>query len=297
MADTVIGLRVDVDTLRGTRDGVPELIRVLGRHGVQGSFFFSVGPDNMGRHLWRLLKPAFLVKMLRTRAASLYGWDILLRGTLWPGPVIGRRAGGAIRMCAAAGHEIGFHAWDHHRWQAQVATMSEAEIRTVFELGLAMLRSLGSPATASASPAWRSMDSVLEVAASMSDLRYGSDCRGEGLFLSQTADRVLERPQVPVNLPTYDEVVGRNGVVHDDWNDLLERKIQPGGYNVLTIHAEVEGGMASPQLDDFLNRCAFRGWRLCPLAELIPDDVSSLPTARIEPGEIPGREGWISLRV
>ena len=44
-----IGLKVDVDTLRGTREGVPRLAALFKKLGVDATFYFSVGPDHTGR--------------------------------------------------------------------------------------------------------------------------------------------------------------------------------------------------------------------------------------------------------
>ncbi|MEN6509620.1 MAG: 4-deoxy-4-formamido-L-arabinose-phosphoundecaprenol deformylase, partial [Smithella sp.] len=85
----MLGLKIDVDTYWGMRNGVPRLLRTLKDFHVQGTFFLSIGPDNSGRAVLQLIKnPRFLKKMMRTKAASLYGWKTAFYGTLLPAPMI-----------------------------------------------------------------------------------------------------------------------------------------------------------------------------------------------------------------
>src|SRR5262245_18404609 len=103
-----ICLKVDCDTLVGTRDGVPRLIEILGERGLRATFFFSFGPDRSGVAARRVFtRPGFLAKMWRSRAASLYGVPTILYGTLLPAPRIAERCAPAMRAAAVAGHETG----------------------------------------------------------------------------------------------------------------------------------------------------------------------------------------------
>ena len=291
-----IALRVDVDTYRGTRDGVPNLCRVLDKHGVRAAFFFSAGPDNMGRHIWRLLKPAFLWKMMRTRAASLYGMDILLMGTMWPGPKIGKNLASVIRACAEAGHEIGVHAWDHHGWQAHVDQMSPeaiyGHIRKAYD---ELERITGKAPTCSAVPGWKCVESTLVVKERF-HFKYNSDCRGSGIFIPVVEGKELTTPQMPLNMPTYDEMLGKNGVTNENYNERLLATVQDDSYNMLTIHAEAEGGACMKMFDEFLTMAKARGITFTAPGDLLPADTASLPRASIVKGEIPGREGWLALK-
>jgi undecaprenyl phosphate-alpha-L-ara4FN deformylase len=290
-----VGLRIDVDTYRGTKIGVPHLLAVLARHGIRASFFFSVGPDNMGRHLWRLLRPTFLWKMLRTRAASLYGWDILLRGTLWPGPVIGKHLAPILRATAKGGHEVGLHAWDHHAWQTHIASMDASAIRRSLTQGYEMLTEiLGSPPTCSAVPGWKCNDSVLREKGRF-PFRYNSDCRGRSIFRPVVENQILFPPQIPVTLPTYDEIIGRHGITHENYNAHLLSLIEPNRLNVLTIHAEVEGIAHAALFDRFLEMAQERDVVCRPLGSLLDSEPVTMQ-APVIPGMLSGREGWVAVQ-
>jgi hypothetical protein len=52
-----IALKVDVDTLRGTREGVPALLSMLSAAEAEATFLFSLGPDHTGWALRRCSVP------------------------------------------------------------------------------------------------------------------------------------------------------------------------------------------------------------------------------------------------
>ncbi len=292
-----IGLRIDVDTYRGTRDGVPRLLEILRARSILATWYLTLGPDNMGRHLFRMLRPAFALKMLRSGAPSLYGWDILLRGTLWPGPVICDRLARSLKAIDAAGHEVGLHAWDHHRWQSGIDSLSdEALEREIERAREAFVRIFGREPETAAAPGWRCTERVLALRASRA-FRYRSDCRGAaGAFRPRVAGNAIAQPQVPVDLPTLDEACldAGGGGVGARFNDSLLARLADGAPHVLTVHAESEGGVHSALFESFLNRAIAAGHRFVPLSDWLAANPAASERS-IAKGQVPGREGWLCV--
>jgi len=313
---THIGLKVDVDTLRGTREGVPQLVSLFKKHGVAATFYFSVGPDHTGRALRRAFRPGFFQKVARTSVVKHYGLKTLLYGVLLPGPDIGRAAGDVMRGVHEAGFEVGLHTYDHVRWQDSVATASPAWTRVEFERGIqAFERIFGFPPTTHAAAGWQINDAALALEAAHG-LHYASDTRVGAVGSSgpqgvdpEAADPFFPKlgaaaspcPQYPTTLPTFDELIGVDGVDEANVGAAVYRhslQVPPSGLHVFTLHAELEGMLLIDAFEDLLVRWRKAGAKVTRMGQIHALAAGrSWPTRAVVMGEIPGRSGRLAVSV
>lgn len=295
-----IALKIDVDTWRGTREGVPSLVRLLERAGVMATFLFSVGPDHTGRAIRRVFRPGFFGKVARTSIVEHYGVRTLLYGTLLPGPDIGRREATTLRAVARAGFETGVHTWDHVRWQDGVACASEDWTRT--ELLRATERYaeiFGQAPVVHGAAGWQMNDAAYRIEAELG-YTVASDTRGRGPFVPvDECGQQLGPVQFPTTLPTLDELIGCDGWNADNVHEALLKltAADEAHLHVYTLHAELEGHKLMPTFERLLAGWRAQGHTFASLGQLPAlVDRAALPRCLAATGSVPGRSGRLAVQ-
>jgi len=295
---TRLALKVDVDTLRGTREGVPTLVDMFRRHDVRATFLFSLGPDHTGRAIKRVFRPGFLGKVKRTSVVRHYGVRTLLYGTLLPGPDIGKRAGDVMQGVRDAGHETGIHCWDHIRWQDGVAAADErwthAQMSRACERYTEIFRE---PPRTHGAAGWQMNVHALRLTQRLG-FDYCSDGRGTHPHLPVFNAEPIRCPQIPTTLPTLDEMVGLDGVTEENVAaHLLERTRDLASDQVFTLHAELEGMRLGSQFEQLLLGWKAQGFTLGPVRSLYESvEPMALPRCATGPGTVEGRTGTLLVQ-
>jgi len=317
-----LALKIDVDTLRGTREGVPALVDALKLAQADATFLFSLGPDHTGRAVRRVFRRGmfdFAAKVSRTSVLEHYGLRTLLYGTLLPGPDIGRRAADVMRSVRDAGYEVGVHCYDHTTWQDYVCRRGEAWTRDQMLRAVHRFREVfGAKPQVHGAAGWQMNDIALELEQEL-EFAYASDTRGQCPFvpllpaspaaasmqaaasMPAAVSMPLRRstcPQLPTTLPTLDELIGVGNITVDNVHEeLLARTSKLRSGHVFTLHAELEGMKLLPVFRRLIRGWYAQGYQLVSMRTLYAQlDIAALPGAPVEYGSVPGRSGVLAVQ-
>lgn len=314
----LVALKIDVDTERGMREGLPRMLAALARRSIRATIFVSMGPDHSGRAIRRIFtKPGFLSKVMKTNAVSLYGPRTLLYGTLLPGPRIAERNRELFLRIAGEGHEPGIHGWDHVRWQDGVPKFDEPTIvRELTRARETFAAITGAPPRATAAPGW--IVSARSLAAQdRFGFSYASDARGRTPFLPRIGATRFRTVQIPTTLPTLDEMIGRRELFEtvpgssqasaqaqgEGWINrwlageaVRQARSAADSPIVHTVHTEVEGLSRLEMFADLLDRLLAEGAQFTRLDAVAERLGANLPVSDLVEGTLPGRSGTLAVQ-
>ena len=294
-----LALKIDVDTYRGTRLGVPRLVELLRQYGANATFLFSLGPDHTGRAIKRVFRPGFMKKVSRTSVLEHYGIVTLLYGTALPGPDIGRRCADIMRAVRDGGFEVGIHTWDHVNWQDHVAAANAQWTEREMQRACDRFEQIfGVRARVHGAAGWQMNRHAYRLTQQLG-FDYCSDTRGKHPFIPIHNAEIIACPQLPTTLPTLDELIGIDGLTTENVADhllQLSRDPSPTGH-VYTLHAELEGMKLAPVFEKLLAGWRAAGYALVSLRDYFDAlEAKTLPRHVVTAAEIPGRSGTLALQ-
>ncbi len=306
----LLTLKIDVDTYRGTREGVPNLVRMLAAHGAQATFLFSLGPDHTGWAMRRVFRPGFFKKVSRTSVLEHYGLKTLMYGTLLPAPDIGAECVSQMQAVRDAGFECGIHTWDHVLWHDNVRSHDAGwTTRQMRRAQARFAQVFGTPCATHGAAGWQ-MNLHAFAEHDRAGYQYASDgrarLRDDGSLQDASAGphRLAGNNcvQLPTTLPTLDELLGRtiNGVTLTTGNiaaHLLKLTEGASRDHVYTLHAELEGQKLAPIFEQLLAGWKAQGYRLGSMADhyqTVKD--APMPTLPVTWGDVPGRAGELIVQ-
>ena len=204
-----------------------------------------------------------------------------------------------LRAVRALGFEVGFHAHDHVRWQDFVAVRDAEWTQCELKRGIADFRAVfEAPPKVHGAAGWQMNDTAFALEAQLG-FDYGSDTRGTHPFMPVVQGRLIDCPQIPTTLPTFDELIGVNGMsAKNVVAHLLRLTRDPvAPLHVFTLHAELEGmrllGPFSRLLDGWLEQ----GYTFACLREVFDGlDTRRLPRHCLAAASIAGRSGSLSVQ-
>lgn len=292
-----LALRIEISTVRALVKGVPRLVEILKEHDAGATFLFALGAERSGRMAGRFFAHRIEGRLRPFRQIRRYGLRTMLSGTLLSGTELARHHAAAMCLARNEGFEVGVLADDHVAWRKRGAQKNTAWTRAQMEGARNLFQSVfGHTPRVHGAAGWQVNVDSLRLTQRLG-YDYASDTRGSTPFLPVWRAEVVACPQLPVTLPTLEEL---NAQLPLDAaiERLLEltREPPPNGH-LYAARGDLEGIAFADAFDKLLSLWRGQGYELVALMDYAESMVDrDLPRHEIEYGELVPGFGQVAVQ-
>lgn len=105
-------LRVDLESDKGIKEGVPRLLDLLNDYKIKASFYLVMGGES---GIFNTLKYRKKIKSSEERVIKLWGFKDKLKMVFFPKDFVEENIK-ILKRILEEGHELGIHGWKHREW-------------------------------------------------------------------------------------------------------------------------------------------------------------------------------------
>ena len=150
-------LRVDLESDKGIKKGVPKLLDLLKKHNIKASFYLSIGGES---NIFEILKYRGNLKTSRERKIKVWSLKDKLRMAFFPRDFV-KENKKILKRILEEGHELGLHGWKHREW---TRGLEKIDIKKKIKDSInKYIQLFGKKPTSFASPGFNINNKVLEI--------------------------------------------------------------------------------------------------------------------------------------
>ena len=164
-------VRIDLESDRGIREGLPRLLDLFKKHNILGSFYLTMGGES---NIFEILENRGPMKGSAKRKIKIWSFWDKLRIVLFPKKFV-RRNKDILKRILEEDHELGLHGYKHRVWTRNLGSLDlNFEIKRMVE---EYNHIFGVRPISFAAPGFNTNNKVLRIL-EMEGIRYISDFLG-----------------------------------------------------------------------------------------------------------------------
>ncbi len=239
-------LRVDLESDKGIKKGLPQILDLLKKHNVKVSFYLTMGGES---GLFDLIRYRKKLKTAGERKIQVFGFFEKLRIAFFPRDFVKENMR-LLKRILAEGHELGIHGWKHRAWTRGI---DEIDIEKHVTLSVEKFKKMfGVYPSSFSAPGFNTNKRIIKIVKD-NNIKVISDLPGKGPFLVDGLVNVPITIKGNNNTPIIEYLVSK-GKRDDEIIEAILKEIDKLKYAGFYIHGIYEGIEKVDMLDRLIKR-------------------------------------------